>query len=133
MSGLEFPSTIRILGQEFTVRVVTRDEAISRDATRDTVGQTDLNLQRITVRGPEDLSPHQAAETLFHEAIHGVMYLFNLGEYLEDHHDEAFVRALAPALMHTLRDNPQLVATIMSDLSQPRAGEVHSHDGDGQD
>ena len=125
---LQIPAVVRILGQEFLVRVVPRDEAVSRHAVHETVGQTDLNLQRIAIRGPEDLSPHQAVETLLHEVLHGVVYLFNLGEYLrEDSSSEGFVRALSPALMHTLRDNPQLVEALMGDLAQARPVEPHAH------
>lgn len=130
MNGLQIPRVIRVLGQEFMVRVVSRDEAISRDATHSTIGQTNLNLQTITIRGPEDLSPHQAADTLLHEVLHCVVYLFNLNPYINEDADEDFVHAMAPALLHTLRENPALVEALMSDLSQVRAGEAHAHGAD---
>lgn len=134
---LMVPKVITILGQPFTVTVHPKDESFFRGAPEEAMGSNDLNLQRIRIRGPEDLSPAQAAETLFHEALHGLFYLHGFEHYMADSHDqnETFIRVLAPALMAMLRDNPLLVAVLMGDISVPVAGEIvrsdpdHGHDG----
>lgn len=126
--GLKFPAVIKVLGQEFTVQFVGRDDSLFRGAGHDAIGSTDLNLQKIKIRGPEEISAHQAVDTLLHETLHAIFRLFSLGGYLEADHDEDLIMALAPALLHTLRDNPLLVEAIMSaDLAQPQAGELVAH------
>lgn len=128
VADTQFPITVSILGQPFQVRILTRDESLFRGADAEAVGCNDLNLQIISVRGPEDLSIAQAVETLLHEVIHGIISVFGLRGHFEDG-DEAFTNAFAPALLHTLRDNPDLLKTLLSDFSPAVAGSLeHSHD-----
>lgn len=126
--SLSVPKTVTILGQEFSVKVLTRDESLYRGAPESAVGATDLNKQVIMVRGPEDLSVHQALETLVHETLHGIFYLFGLRAHVLDEDDEPLIKVLAPALLHTLRDNPLLVEAITAEIEGPAYGEaLHVH------
>lgn len=126
--SLSIPKTVEVLGQEFAVRVLTREESLFRGAPESAVGATDLNKQVIMVRGPEDLSAHQALETLVHETLHGIFYLFGLRAHILDEDDEPLIKALAPALLHTLRSNPLLVEAIMSEIEGAAYGEaLHVH------
>ena len=126
--SLNIPKSIAILGQRFTVKVLTHEESLYRGAPESAVGATDLNKQVVMVRGPEDLSAHQALETLVHETLHGIFYLFGLRTHVVDEDDEPLIKALAPALLHTLRDNPGLVDAIMAEIEDPSFGEAfHVH------
>lgn len=126
--SLNVPKSVTILGQKFAIQVVDRDDALFRGAAESTIGSTDLNKQVIKVRGPEDLSAHQALDTLVHETLHGVFYLFGLRNFVVDEDDEPLIRILAPALLDTLRSNPLLVEAIMCDLDTPAYGEdLHVH------
>lgn len=134
--NIQIPRSIRILGQDYSVEVVTRDESLFRGAPESTVGSTNHNLQQIKVRGPEDLSPMQAIETTLHEGVHALFWLHGLSRFFEHDHgaEEDFVKAFSAALLAMMRDNPLLVELIMADVSRPH-GEIvrsdpdHAHDG----
>lgn len=126
MPDLKLPANVRVLGQQFQVKVITRDESMARGADYHAVGHNDLNKQIITVRGPEDLSPHQAVDTLLHEVLHAMTHIFHLDPLFAGDGDEDFVATFAPALLHTLRDNPLLVEALLSDLDHVTHEEIIS-------
>lgn len=128
MAELQLPLSVRVLGQDYTIEYISRDDAMFRGADHEAVGSTDLNLQRIRVRGPEELSPAQTVDTLVHEVLHAIFYQFGLRGYLANHEDEGLIGVLASALVHTMRDNVFLVAAIMGDHDRPTHGEALPHD-----
>ena len=126
---LNIPRTITVLGQTFRVEVALPNDPLFRGADHDALGGTDLNHQIIKLRGPEEMSEAQALETLVHEVLHAVFYTFGLRHHVRDHHDEELVGVLAPALIHTLRNNPDLVTAITTAATEsPTNGEVHLDD-----
>jgi hypothetical protein len=68
---------------------------------------------RIRAIGPGGLSIDQFRETLLHETLHAIFYLFDLKSDAKGEHAERLINRLAPALYDTFRRNPVLVQTIM--------------------
>jgi len=111
------PTTVRVAGQPFAVRIVPSGEALSRGVSGDTIGHMDSGHQVISLYGPDVLSTACAVDTLLHEVLHAIIAVHAI--VLED--DEELVSRLSPALLDTLRANPDLVAALLSDW------EVHEH------
>lgn len=125
MAELLVPGKIRVLGQTFTVRVIGRDETFYRGADKDVLGYTDTALQKIELLGPDEMSAAQAADTLLHETLHAMTSLFQILPDASETEEEAIIKALTPALMHTLRDNPKLVAAILTDFDSDEPAHEH--------
>jgi hypothetical protein len=69
----------------------------------------------------EGMSPQQFADTLLHEALHGVFNVSGLQYDLAQGHpldEEAIIRRLVPALLETLRDNPKFTEIIATPLEE---------------
>lgn len=111
------PAQIDIGGHRFDVRVVERREAVHRDVPHG-IGATDVLIEEITLRGPDELSEDLAMETLLHEVLHGVAAVHKLSLSEKD------VRRLAPALQYVLQRNPLLVEAI---TGRQFAREGHEH------
>lgn len=127
--GLQVPALINILEMPFTVEVMNKDESLGRDAEPGAIGMTQVLQQRITIRGPEDLSHAMAVETLLHEVLHAIIEVYGI-RVLMPEGDEAFVTVLTPALLHTLRANPTLVRALLVDWSRVREAGAADHDNE---
>lgn len=73
-------------------------------------GLTDFDHERIYV--DPGLSPRMKRETIFHELLHTITDMVGLRSEADE--DEELVRALAPALLATLLDNPDLARWLTS-------------------
>lgn len=133
---LEIPRTITVLGQRFVVVVeVDPDAALDpRDPeTFQAHGACDRGRQIIRLRGPAGVSEDKARETLLHETLHAVIGTARIPPFGDEHGgEEDFVSMLAPLLLDTLRDNPDLVRALLApndiDATVVAHGEmVHDH------
>lgn len=117
MTGFNIPKMITILGQRFYVRVEPDPTACldpRQPQTFEAFGSCDCGKSEIVLRGPDGISEDKCRETLLHEVLHAVIGTsrippFGHGEEVE----EDFVSMLAPVLLDTLRDNPDLVNALM--------------------
>lgn len=111
------PETITVGPYRYTV-VVDDDEILrrSREQSTDLLGCAEHRQLTITLR-PEQ-APDMLAETLLHELLHclnemtGVTSMFDDGDS-----QESFVARYSPALLDTLRRNPDLVRYLLGDGS----------------
>ena len=55
------------------------------------------------------LAASQMRDTVLHEVLHACLSLIGADEFLSPSKEERLVRALSPALLQVLRDNPKLV------------------------
>jgi hypothetical protein len=65
-------------------------------------GDIDFSKCRIRLDAGDD--PQRQHQTLWHEALHGILW----GAGHRDDHNEAQIEALAHGIIQVLRDNPQL-------------------------
>lgn len=65
----------------------------------------------------DDLAPDNQQETLMHEVIHGIIWHAGLEDVFKKGADEGAVQAIALCLLNLLRDNPDLIAYLVSDGS----------------
>lgn len=124
---LMIPTTIRVLGQTYVVRVEPDEHAPldPHDAeTFDALGHCDRSRLRISLRGPDGMAPGKARETLLHEVIHAVIGTARIEPFGDLEAEETLVRSLAPLLLAVLRDNPDLVAALVADETLAGHGEV---------
>jgi hypothetical protein len=81
---------------------------IERGTVRDDEqGNTLFERQRIAIR--PGLAPGLEAEVVTHECLHTLTELTGQAARLGPKREEELVRALAPALLALLRENPRLV------------------------
>ncbi len=112
------PKVITILGQRFSVRVEPDPIACldpRQPQTFEAFGSCDRGKGEIVLRGPDGISEDKCRETLLHEVLHAVIGTSRIPPF--GHEDgeveEGFVSMLAPLLLDTLRDNPDLVNALM--------------------
>lgn len=115
MPGLRVPRVITVLDQPYEVTVIPADEAMARNEPPGAMGMHLGTEGKIKVRGPEDQTQAQAVDTLIHEVLHAIVYVYGLDQLFPDRDDEIIVTALTPALVHTLRNNPDVVRAIFTD------------------
>lgn len=111
------PRSFKVLGQIAHLRVVPREHGKAYADGEDCIGANNLDAGQVFV--VEGLGPTQEQATVLHEVMHSIMYWHHLRVYLKDtseETDEAFVHALAPALLAFLRDNPRLVTYLTQRL-----------------
>lgn len=116
--AFRLPAEISVLGQRFHVSVNEHPtEALIADApgTHGAYGATDRACLKIIIRGGGILSEDSARDTLLHEVLHAVIGVSTMELYhAEDNLEEKVVGQLAPLLLAVLRDNPELVAALIS-------------------
>lgn len=137
--ALNIPAVIEILGQRFTVHVVA-DPVAALDPTDpetfQALGHCDRSRQRITLRGPDGLAEDAARAVLLHEVLHAIIGTGRIPPFHTDGghgHDseEIIVASLAPLLLDTLRDNPDLVRALLErdvDSTVVGYGETSDHE-----
>jgi hypothetical protein len=112
---LMLPNTIRVLGQRYELEVI-EDSGLPLDpydpASYAAIGMTDTDALKIKLRGPDGMAEDTARAVLLHEVLHAIIGTVGIPIDRED--EEQLVKMLAPALLHTLRDNPELVAALLS-------------------
>lgn len=101
------PQAIQIGPYRFTVE---EDKRLTE--ANNCYGRIDYTPQIIAIY-PE-MSQERTAAVLLHELLHGLWDLSHLGGYEGD--EEKTITALAPALLDTLRRNPDLVRYIMAEM-----------------
>lgn len=118
------PKFIKVLGRKWPVKIIDRDFPMPGAAGPDDArGITDLEKETIHVFAANGLmSDTRAKETYLHEALHAIMHTGRLAVYLvappadaegnDKIKDEAFVDALAPALLAFMRDNQEVLAYL---------------------
>lgn len=121
---MSIPRTVRIIGQPFSVRTEAHPRAAfdhDDPDTFDALGYCDRSKQVISIRGPEGISMAKTRETLLHEVLHAIIGTARIPPFSTDngHDEEAVVSMLAPLLLHTLRDNPDLVRTLLASDDVP--------------
>lgn len=94
-----------------TVKVGPFSYSIERGWNGDDFGDTDFNSTVIRIRG--GLSADAERETVLHECLHCATDLVGERVRLGDEREEELVRALSPALLAILRDNPALVRYLL--------------------
>lgn len=117
--SLMVPSVVRILGQRFAVEVVDRPEGqvltIEAPQSHDVLGYCDRSLNKILIRGPRMMAEDKAREVLLHEVLHAIIGTARIDPFGDDENaEENLVSQLAPLLLAALRDNPALVAALLS-------------------
>src|ERR1035437_386754 len=99
------PQQFTVLGQPFRVRFHTRIKHKKHG---------ELNGLTRCDEGKVDLSTHPAdakrVETYLHELIHCILGTASLPK---DCTEEQFVASFAPLMLHTLRENPDVVGYLM--------------------
>lgn len=101
MNILKFrPRIIRIMGRDFKVRFIKPDPLNECGS----LGECKPLAFQIDIR--DDQHPIEEADTLLHEAIHGIWYTMDIGL---PQHEEFVVRKLATGLMQVFLDNPSFL------------------------
>lgn len=77
-------------------------------------GEFDEQRSRVAVL-VEDVAVEVIAETLLHEVLHACCAVANT--YVSPAVEERFVRAVAPVLLMTMRDNPRLFGDLIAAVS----------------
>jgi hypothetical protein len=105
------PSNVKIGAADYSV---TTDPMVALGGNEGTrawlYGSTDHVTLRIMVN-PATASGQQQ-DTLLHEALHGVVAVFNLMPDWNREQEETFVSRFTPLLLLLLRDNPELVRFV---------------------
>lgn len=116
--ALAIPEEVIVLGQRFHVEVQTNPTANIHPAITDAgvnvQGACDRELQIIAIRGGGALTEDKARETLLHEVLHAVIGTARIEPFGDHEAEEQVVGQLAPHLLAVLRDNPALVAALIS-------------------
>ena len=101
------PTDFRVLGQRYTVAFV---KGLKDKKHGKLLGRTHLDHGRVEL-DPEAANDKRV-ETYLHEVLHVV---FHTARVLRPKGttEEDMITALAPALVHTLRDNPDMVGYLM--------------------
>lgn len=106
MAGIQLPKRLTL--GPFTVRVKRKNlEKLSGN-----YGAYDPSQQLIHLE--KTLAPELLAETLLHESLHGCWAQTSLTKRYEEEQEEEIIRALSPRLLALLRDNPLLVAYMLT-------------------
>lgn len=116
------PAEILVLGQRFAVRVEEHPTIVLDSDSPNShaaYGSTNRASLKITIRGGGVLSEDAARDTLLHEVLHAIigvstMEIFHLDGGHGGPDEEKIVGQLAPLLLAVLRDNPELVAALIS-------------------
>ena len=103
-------SSFVVLGQTITVDTIYDPASIPRTWETTAMGGFDLGRQSVFVKG--DLGSDQTAETLLHEALHAIFSLGNITPLCRKGNDEPIVNALAPQLLHFIRQNPEFIGGL---------------------
>ena len=102
--AVKMPTTIRIGLHDYVVKRPTATEM------GDDLGGCEANLLEITVK--QRLKKSKAQEILTHEIMHACTHPSFIG--VDKATDEDFVTAVSPTWLQVLRDNPDLVAYLVS-------------------
>lgn len=106
------PDTIQVGPWRCTVVVdLAAITAACADHKMDLDGQFDSRNLTITVR--PDLPPDMEAETVTHELLHALTAMTGINSDLDADAEEALVTRLSPALLDTLRRNPDLTRYLL--------------------
>lgn len=103
------PLALTICGQEFSV---AWDDLVSKDADGDEA-EVRFAEKKITIYAA-DMAPGHERMTLAHEVLHGIVELTAQEDRFVEKGEEAVVHAMSVALVQVLRDNPNLVAYLVS-------------------
>ncbi len=103
------PKTLRIGYVTYKVTALPVDEK-----TKNLDGDHDYFTQHIRVR-VNGRSPHAIANTLLHEALHGLFYFAGLHEIPRNskNMEEQLVNGFANGLSQLMRDNPEAMRRIV--------------------
>lgn len=106
------PKKFKVLGQPFKVRYAKtlhmKKFGALNGRTRPDRGRVDLATKH--------LGEHKRAATYLHELLHAVI---TVGSVVREHDtsEEDLVSSLTPILLHTMRENPRVVAYLMKEGS----------------
>jgi hypothetical protein len=102
------PQTFKVLGQPFTVRHLKKIHMKKFGALN---GRTRVDRGMVDLAS-HNVSPHKRAETYLHEFLHAIV---STGGIIRQHDtsEEDLITCLAPLLLHTMRDNPDVIAYLM--------------------
>ena len=104
VSKIDMPKTVRVGPHDYSI---LRKPA---SVMKDTLGHCDSSTLQIWVK--QRLRKSKSQEILIHELFHA-MTLQAL-DTTKQHDDEAYIVVLAPLMLQMLRENPQLVAYLLS-------------------
>lgn len=111
------PAELRVLGVRFRTEVVEHPTAVldpTTPASHEALGSCDRSGAVIRIRGASVLSTDVARVTYMHEVLHAIIGTARIEPFGDMEAEEKLVAELAPLLLHTLRDNPDLIAAIIS-------------------
>lgn len=100
------PQKFKVLFADFDVRYVKR----LRRGDDELNGNTDADRMVVTLAVGGG-STQQRVKTYLHEALHAICLLHGIWTNTDE--QEAAVRTLAPALLHFMRSNPDVVDYLM--------------------
>jgi hypothetical protein len=105
VTAIDPPSSLRILGQRWTLEIV--DGAKAPFGGSDTVGETQSHRRAIVVDGAQaDIG---VQDTVLHETVHAILIQLGLTAELTKELDERLATLLGVALLDVIRSNPELV------------------------
>ena len=102
------PRKFKVLGQPFKVR---HTKHLSMKKYGKLNGRTRVDRGLVDL-ATHHVGAHKRAETYLHELLHAII---STGSIVREHEtsEEDLVSGLAPLLLHTMRENPSVVAYLM--------------------
>lgn len=104
---MTLPNRVRVGPFDYTIEP-WKGEAAAADGCRG-----DFHPELLRIRISDGIKPQLQAETLLHEILHACWSVSGLGERA---HEENAVQSLSMVLSDVLRDNPDVMAWIVSNL-----------------
>ncbi len=106
------PRFFRVLGQKFTV---TMRPNLTNEEQDTLLGY--CNSDHLTVELHDGMAPAKEREVYLHEMTHAIFNLIDLhGRFPNGITDERLIERFVPVFLHTLRENPRVVAYLMERL-----------------
>ena len=102
------PQEFTVLGQPFTVTHLKKIHMKKFGALN---GRTRVDRGKVEL-ATRNVSASKRAETYLHEFLHAIV---STGGIIRQHDtsEEDLITCLAPLLLHTMRDNPDVIAYLM--------------------
>jgi hypothetical protein len=115
---MQLPQTVQVGPYRYRLEVDGAAIAQARSEERDDrVGHHDAKASRLVV--DPDQSADCVADTVLHELLHAIWFMAGLQQGRAAPYEESVVATLSPALLDTLRRNPELVAFLAAATEAP--------------
>jgi len=108
------PKTIKIGGTTYKIKTFPTDSSASDGS----FGELQADNEVIRIR--KEMSSNKAANTLLHEALHGIWHEMAMREGLANTKDEEeyVVTAFSNGLIQVLKDNPEFTNWVVSKIRE---------------